>query len=258
MTDDEREILNMILSRQIEVTNPLGFLVFTPGQVALFMELLQKSGSNRRTAAPNPATQIRNHTNGSGSRIENCKDFSAVLAADDPSVSTAAYTPVHRPDEDSDEESKDGGSARDHPRGSLLDLTHELETEPSKSGAKRKRSLKSPKEARKQILPHVPTEIQEYPSEWIFESNGPCRPDSDLLLGDVDVAREMLKLFPVIWSHLRLDVRALILYGINYEGTLEWLGEDRPVHGCFHQGLLLEMILRMMFWNELDGTPWTK
>ncbi|OWZ03282.1 hypothetical protein PHMEG_00025021 [Phytophthora megakarya] len=141
----------------------------------------------------------------------------SIMAADDPSVSTAAYIPVQRPDEDGDEESKDGGFTRGHPR-----------------------------------------ESQEYPSEWIRESNDPCRPDGDILLRDVDAAREMLNLFPVIWSNLRLDIRALILYGVNYEGALEWLGEDRPVHSCFHQGPLLKMLLRMMFWNELDGTSWTK
>ncbi|OWZ06361.1 hypothetical protein PHMEG_00021395 [Phytophthora megakarya] len=99
-------------------------------------------------------------------------------------------------------------------------------------------------------------QIQGYPSGWVRDSDTSCRPDGDLLLRDVDAAREMLKPFPVIWKQLRLDVRALILYGINYEGALEWLGEDRPVHGCFHQSSRLE--IRMMFWNELDVTPWTK
>ncbi|OWY96537.1 hypothetical protein PHMEG_00033173 [Phytophthora megakarya] len=79
----------------------------------------------------------------------------------------------------------------------------------------------------------MPMEIQEYPSGWIRDSDTPCRPDGDLLLRDIDAARKMLKPFPVIWKQLCLDVRALILYGINYEGALEWLGEDRPVHGCF-------------------------
>ncbi|OWY94616.1 LOW QUALITY PROTEIN: hypothetical protein PHMEG_00035602 [Phytophthora megakarya] len=145
-----------------------------------------------------------------------------------------------------------------HPRGSFLDLTRDSETKPSGGGAKRKRSSKGTKKAREQISPDVPAEIQEYLSAWIRESADPCRPDGELLLRDVELAREMLKPFPVIWSSLRLDVRALILYGVNYEGALEWLGEDRSVHGCFHQGPLLEMLLRMMFWNELDDTPWTK
>ncbi|OWY93816.1 hypothetical protein PHMEG_00036641 [Phytophthora megakarya] len=137
------------------------------------------------------------------SLLEHCRDSSwrttiSIMAADDPSVSTSAYIPVHRSDDDGDGESKNDNSS------------------------------------------------------------DPCRPDGELLLRDVESAREMLKPFPVIWSSLRLDVRALILYGVNYEGALEWLGEDRSVHGCFHQGPLLEMLLRMMFWNELDGTPWTK
>ncbi|OWY97116.1 hypothetical protein PHMEG_00032437 [Phytophthora megakarya] len=167
-----------------------------------------------------------------------------------------AYIPVPRPDDDGDGESKDDSFPQGHPRGSFLDLTRESETKPSKGGAKRKSSSKGAKKTREQMSPDV--EIQEYPSAWIRESNDPCRPDGELLLRDVQAAREMLKPFPVVWSSLRLDVRALILYGINYEGALEWFGEDRSVHGCFHQGPLLEMLLRMMLWNELDDTLWTK
>ncbi|OWZ07996.1 hypothetical protein PHMEG_00019530 [Phytophthora megakarya] len=196
------------------------------------------------------------------SLLEHCRDNTqvpsswrttiSIMAADDPSVSTSAYIPVPRSDDDGDGESKNDSSSQGHPRGSFLDLTRDSETKPSGGGAKRKRSSKGTKKAREQMSPDVPAEIQEYPSAWIRESADLCRPDGELLL------REMLKSFPVIWSSLHLDVRALILYGVNYEGALEWLGEDRSVHGCFHQGPLLEMLLRMMFWNELDDTPWTK
>ncbi|OWY91003.1 hypothetical protein PHMEG_00040594 [Phytophthora megakarya] len=150
------------------------------------------------------------------------------MAADDPSVPTTAYVPVPRPDRDGDEEQKDGGHPQDHPRGSFLDLTRDSESDSSKSGGKRKRSSKSRRKTNTHSQSDVPMEIQEYPSEWVRDSDKSFRPDGDLLLRDVDAAREMLKLFPVIWKQLRLDVRALILYGINYEGALEWLGEDRP------------------------------
>ncbi|OWZ02063.1 hypothetical protein PHMEG_00026442 [Phytophthora megakarya] len=80
-------------------------------------------------------------------------------------------------------------------------------------------------------------EIQEYPSGWIHDSDAPWH--AETISSD-------------------LEARTLILYGINDEGALELLGEDRPVHGCFHQSSLLEMLLRMMFWNELDGMLSTK
>ncbi|OWZ01186.1 hypothetical protein PHMEG_00027484 [Phytophthora megakarya] len=163
-----------------------------------------------------------------------------------------------RPDRDGAEEQRDSDRSQDHPRGSFLDLTRDFESDSSNSSGKRKRSSKSPRKTNEPSQSDMPIEIQEYPSGWVRDSDTSCRPDGDLLLRDVDAAREMLKPFPVIWKQLRLDVRALILYGINYEGALEWLGEDRPVHGCFHQSSLLEMLLRMMFWNELDVTPWTK
>ncbi|OWZ10615.1 LOW QUALITY PROTEIN: hypothetical protein PHMEG_00016509 [Phytophthora megakarya] len=182
----------------------------------------------------------------------------SVMAADDPSVPTTAYVPVSRPDRDGDEEQKDSDRPQDLLRGSFLDLTCDSESDSSKSSGKRKRSSKCPQKVNKHSQSDTPIEIQEYSSGWIHDSDGPCRPDGDLLLRDADAAREILKPFPVIWKQLRLDVRALILYGINYEGALEWLDEDRPVHGCFHQRSLLEMLLRMMFWNELDGTPWTR
>ncbi|OWZ08797.1 hypothetical protein PHMEG_00018605 [Phytophthora megakarya] len=182
----------------------------------------------------------------------------SIMVADDPSVPTTAYVPVSRPDRDGDEEQKVSDRPQDHPRGSFRDLTRDSESDSSKSSGKRKRSSKRPRRTNKPSQSDMPMEIQEYPSGWIRDSDTPCRPDGDLLLRDVDAALEVLNPFPVIWKQLRLDVRALILYGINYESVLEWLGEDRPVHGCLHQGSLLEMLLRMMFWNELDITPWAK
>ncbi|OWZ01927.1 hypothetical protein PHMEG_00026608 [Phytophthora megakarya] len=175
----------------------------------------------------------------------------SVMAADDPLGSTAAYVPVHRPDVDGDEEHKDSGPSQILSRGPFLDLSRDSHTESSNGGGKRKRSSKRPGKTRKQSAPDTSTEIQEYPTQWVREYDDSCRPDGDLLLHDVDAAREMLKPFPLIWNQLRLDVRALILYGINYEGA------DRSVHGCFHKDPLLVMLLRM-FWNELNGTLWTK
>ncbi|OWZ02103.1 LOW QUALITY PROTEIN: hypothetical protein PHMEG_00026395 [Phytophthora megakarya] len=138
----------------------------------------------------------------------------------------------------------------------FLDLTRDSESDSSKSGGKRKRSSKSPRKPNKPSQSDVPMEIQEYPSEWAVNL---IRLAVPMEIYYYEMLRQrMLKPFPVIWKQLRLDVRALILYGINYEGALEWLEEDRPVHGCIHQCSLWVMLLRKMFWNELDVTPWTK
>ncbi|OWZ04692.1 hypothetical protein PHMEG_00023364 [Phytophthora megakarya] len=233
-------------------------------QVSTLQSRLQAEGA-RQGACRRPrldVDQVMNFLNANSqlslqwprlrSLLEHCRDNThipsswrttiSIMAADNPSVSTSAYVPVPRSDDDGDGESKND-PPQGHPRGSFLNLTRDSEMKPSSGGTKRKRSSKRTKKAREQISPDVPADIQEYPSAWIR---------------DVESAREMLKPFPVIWSSLRLDVRALILYGVNYEGALEWLGEDRSVHGCFHQGPPLEMLLRMMFWNELDDTLWTK
>ncbi|OWZ05356.1 hypothetical protein PHMEG_00022570 [Phytophthora megakarya] len=181
----------------------------------------------------------------------------SIMAADDPSVPTTAYVPIEMVTR-----SKRGVTILriilgDH----FLDLTRDSESDSSKSGGKRKRSSKSPRKTNKLSQSDAPMEIQEYPSEWVRDSDTLCRPDGELLLRDVEAAREMLKPFPVIWKQLRLDVRALILYGINYEGALEWLEEDRPVHGCIHQCSLWVMLLRKMFWNcpaSIPAPDWTR
>ncbi|KAE9069139.1 hypothetical protein PF005_g22015 [Phytophthora fragariae] len=49
-----------------------------------------------------------------------------------------------------------------------------------------------------------------------------------------------------------------MLTGIYFQGALDWLGEDRPVHTCFYRENLVEMLVRMMFWNKLNDSYWPK
>ncbi|KAE8882000.1 hypothetical protein PF003_g33918 [Phytophthora fragariae] len=63
---------------------------------------------------------------------------------------------------------------------------------------------------------------------------------------------------PVTWNDLRLDDQQLMLTGIYFQGALDWLGEDRPVHTCFYREDLVEMLDRMMFWNKLNDSYWSK
>ncbi|OWZ11313.1 hypothetical protein PHMEG_00015683 [Phytophthora megakarya] len=129
--------------------------------------------------------------------------------------------------------------------GGYLNLSAGSSASSSKSTSKRKRQSQSPAKTHGQSLPDALMEIQ-----WIRESSDKCRPDGDLLRRRADTVGDLLEPYPVVWDQLRLDLQALILYGINYEDVLGWLGDDRSVHACFHQGPLLEMLLRMMFWNS--------
>ncbi|OWY92425.1 hypothetical protein PHMEG_00038585 [Phytophthora megakarya] len=180
------------------------------------------------------------------------------MAADDPTIPTTAYVPVPPSDKDDEEHKDEGGPSKTNTRGGYLDLSAGPRGSSPKGTGKRKRQPQIPAKTHVRPSQDVPTEIQEYPSQWIRESNDKCRPDGDLLLRRVDTIGDLLEPYPVVWDQLRLDLQALILYGINYEDALGWLGDDRLVHTCFHQGPLLEMLLRMMFWNELDATPWSK
>ncbi|OWY95619.1 hypothetical protein PHMEG_00034327, partial [Phytophthora megakarya] len=172
----------------------------------------------------------------------------SVMAADDPAIPTTAYVPVSPSDKDGEEHKDEGGSSKTNTRGGYLDLSAGPSDSSSKGTGKRKRQSQSPaKTHARVVLGNHDCNITPFPHRWIRESNDKCRPDGDLL-----------EPYPVVWDQLRLDLQALILYGINYEDALGWLGDDRLVHTCFHQGPLLEMLLRMMFWNELDDTPWSK
>ncbi|OWZ02013.1 hypothetical protein PHMEG_00026506, partial [Phytophthora megakarya] len=182
----------------------------------------------------------------------------SIMAADDPTIPTTAYVPVPPSDKDDEEHKDEDGLSKTNTRGGYLDLSAGPSDSSSKGTGKRKRQSQSPAKTHARSSQDVPTEIQEYPSQWIRESNDKCRPDGDLLLRRVDTVGDWLEPYPVVWDQLRLDPQALILFGINYEDTLGWLGDDRLVHTCFHQGPYLEMLLRMMFWNEPDATPWSK
>ncbi|OWZ13852.1 LOW QUALITY PROTEIN: hypothetical protein PHMEG_00012758 [Phytophthora megakarya] len=189
------------------------------------------------------------------SHLEHCRENTqahsswrttiSIMTADDPSVSTSAYVPEPLQDDDGDEKNTDDSLSQDHPRVHSwilpMNRRQSLLTVVPTVNVHRKDQRKPVNRCHpmcqlrfKNTLPHG------FASQTTHAA-------SDLLLRDVEAPREMLTPFPVVWSNLRLDVRAIILYGVNYEGAMEWLGEDCFVHGCFHQGPRLEMLLRMMF-----------
>uniref|UniRef100_H3GG29 Uncharacterized protein n=1 Tax=Phytophthora ramorum TaxID=164328 RepID=H3GG29_PHYRM len=161
-------------------------------------------------------------------------------------------TRMNRPHGDDDEESKDSGP----PSETLtVDLTQDSSSSvPGGSSSKRKRSSggKSRGSSRK-----VPDAIQDFPSEWDRTSDEQCLQDTSNISSEQD-AHKMLADLPVVWDQLRLDVQMLMWSGVGYSGAVELLDQDQVLHTKFPLDPLLEMLVRMMFWNKLDETPWTK
>uniref|UniRef100_H3H3W4 Uncharacterized protein n=1 Tax=Phytophthora ramorum TaxID=164328 RepID=H3H3W4_PHYRM len=175
-----------------------------------------------------------------------------VVANDDPNFAPTPYTRMNRPHGDDDGEFKDSG----HPSEALtVDLTQDSSSSvPGGSSSKRKRSSggKSRGSSRK-----VPDAIQDFPPEWDRTSDEQCLQDTSNISSEQD-AHKMLADFPVVWDQLRLDVQMLVRSGIGYSGAVELLDQDQVLHTKFPLDPLLEMLVRMMFWNKLDETPWTK
>uniref|UniRef100_H3H7V7 Uncharacterized protein n=1 Tax=Phytophthora ramorum TaxID=164328 RepID=H3H7V7_PHYRM len=159
---------------------------------------------------------------------------------------------MNRPHGDDDGEFKDSGPPSD---ALTVDLTQDSSSGvPDDSSPKRKRSSggKSRGSSRK-----VPDAIQDFPSEWDRTSDEQCLQDTSNISSEQD-AHKMLADFPVVWDQLRLDVQMLMRSGVGYSGAVELLDQDQVLHTKFPLDPLLEMLVRMMFWNKLDETPWTK
>uniref|UniRef100_H3H901 Uncharacterized protein n=1 Tax=Phytophthora ramorum TaxID=164328 RepID=H3H901_PHYRM len=175
-----------------------------------------------------------------------------VVANDDPNFAPTPYTRMNRPHGDDDGEFKDSGPPSD---ALTVDLTQDSSSGvPGDSSPKRKRSSggKSRGSSRK-----VPDDIQDFPSEWDPTSDEQCLQDTSNISSEQD-AHKMLADFPVVWDQLRLDVQMLMRSGVGYSGAVELLDQDQVLHTKFPLDPLLEMLVRMMFWNKLDETPWTK
>jgi hypothetical protein len=177
-----------------------------------------------------------------------------VTVLDDPTAAPGAYVRQQRSD---DEETKESG-----PPASAIDLTGDTASESSRGiSSKRRRSSGSQGSVSKRAslqAPEAPDTIQEFPSDWDETSCEGCRAASDTLLLSESRARALLADFPIAWDDLRLDVQMLMRHGVLYPGALEWLGEDRVAHKCFHMDPLIEMLVRMMYWGRLDSVFWTK
>jgi hypothetical protein len=71
-------------------------------------------------------------------------------------------------------------------------------------------------------------------------------------------ARASLKDLPIEWDKLRTDLQLVMMAGHDYETAPKMLSEDKPLHPLFDPKALVKMLVRMMFWQELDSTPWAK
>uniref|UniRef100_H3H473 Uncharacterized protein n=3 Tax=Phytophthora ramorum TaxID=164328 RepID=H3H473_PHYRM len=175
-----------------------------------------------------------------------------VVANDDPNFSPTPYARMSRPHGDDDVEFKDSGPPSE---ALIVDLTQDSSSSmPGGSSSKLKQSSggKSRGSSRK-----VPDAIQDFPSEWDRTSDEQCLKDTRNISSEQD-AHKMLADFPVVWDQLRLDVQMLMRSGVGHPGAVELLDLNRVVHSQFPLDPLLGILARMMFWNKLDETPWTK
>jgi hypothetical protein len=74
----------------------------------------------------------------------------------------------------------------------------------------------------------------------------------------VQEARDSLKDLPIVWNKLRADVQLVMQSGLDYDDALELVQGDNVVHPRFYSRSLEAMLAQMMYWRELDQTPWTK
>ncbi|KAG3247746.1 hypothetical protein PI124_g7560 [Phytophthora idaei] len=68
----------------------------------------------------------------------------------------------------------------------------------------------------------------------------------------VGISKEAVhKLLPggIIWKDVRPDVRGVILAGVGYNGTLEWIESGRPARDLFRQPALTKVLVSMIYWG---------
>ncbi|KAE8971462.1 hypothetical protein PR003_g28254 [Phytophthora rubi] len=169
----------------------------------------------------------------------------ATTAGDDPLSQSGLFTGMDRPDDrsnDTSQQEKSPGAA-----STLLSKgapSQQQSQRPSSSGDSNGYSKRSSHRA--------PPKLQLRPVTKVQDTAG-CRSDERPQVWPVEKARGSLPA-PVTWKDLRLDIQHLMLMGVYFQGALDWLGEDRPVHTCLYRDDLVEMLVRMMFWNKLNDT----
>ncbi|KAE8961749.1 hypothetical protein PR001_g29944, partial [Phytophthora rubi] len=173
----------------------------------------------------------------------------ATTASDDPLSQPGAFTGLDHPDnQDGESKPEDNSDSPSDP--------------PSNRRSSRRRSSGSSstpadsKRAPKRSSHKAPAAPQLRPVKRVEDSSS-CLPESTPPVWSVEKARGSLP-GPIVWDDLRLDVQRLICSGVFLKGAVSWPQEDRPVHTRFCQGDLVEMLSRMMFWNQLNESHWPK
>uniref|UniRef100_H3H8E1 Uncharacterized protein n=1 Tax=Phytophthora ramorum TaxID=164328 RepID=H3H8E1_PHYRM len=79
------------------------------------------------------------------------------------------------------------------------------------------------------------------------------------VFGLVDVLQKVMARYRRMREQVDDSSSAMLMRsGVGYSGAVELLDQDQVLHTKFPLDPLLEMLVRMMFWNKLDETPWTK
>ncbi|POM58050.1 Hypothetical protein PHPALM_37357 [Phytophthora palmivora] len=152
-----------------------------------------------------------------------------VIAADDPGLVSTPFVSLSCP-----RDSDGGGSTQAEPPR-YLDLTRTHTSVPANTSSSKRKW-----------------------SSGIEHSSHDCRTDKYPSIQAKQQALTFLTDYPVTWDDLRLDLQALMLSGVQYPDAVEWLSDDREAHVTFRLGALIEMLVRMMYWNSLDDVYWTK
>ncbi|KAE8964954.1 hypothetical protein PR001_g28876, partial [Phytophthora rubi] len=173
----------------------------------------------------------------------------ATTAGDDPLSQSGLFTSMDRPDD----RPNDTSQQEESPEAASTPLSKET---PFQQQSRRPSSSGDPGRYSKQSSHRVPPKLQLRPVTKVRDTAS-CRPDERPQVWSAEKARVSLPV-PVTWKDIRLDIQHLMLTGIYFQGALDWLGEDRPVHTCFYRDDLVEMLVQMMFWNKLNDSYWPK
>ncbi|KAG6620351.1 uncharacterized protein IUM83_16395 [Phytophthora cinnamomi] len=120
----------------------------------------------------------------------------------------------------------------------------------------------------------VPDFIQARPTRW-DPTQQRARPAAQDYLVDEKATCASLAGLPVVWRTLRTDVQlvmpsgliyrvsmkmlaSVMRFGLTYRASMKLLESGNTAHALFMAHDLADMLARMMFWNKVDETDWTR
>ncbi|RLN75105.1 hypothetical protein BBJ28_00016411 [Nothophytophthora sp. Chile5] len=106
------------------------------------------------------------------------------------------------------------------------------------------------------VTPPRPAQLQRRPSGYV----GGVQGARDSLEIPPVTSRQARDLLPqgITWGSVRGDVQELMLYGSTYQDALELVRQPAAAHTQFRCSKLLLMLESMVYWNQMDGTPWVR